>query len=119
MSKRSRNKLPLVARWPFWLCLVAGLVGLSLLWQQQQISKLGARIKEKEIRLDELRRQNAAKVRELAMISSPREIEARIKRMGLELVLPQPDQIVRMVEPPSGEEPSQVVRTAFTGQPAR
>jgi hypothetical protein len=118
-KKRAQKKLPLVARWPFWLCLVVGLVGASLLWQRQQISKLGTKIKANEVRLDEVRRVNAAKVRELAMISSPREIEARLKRMGLDLVLPQPDQIVRMAEPHSGEEPSQVVRTAFTGQPAR
>lgn len=119
MSKRGKKRLSLVASWPFWFCLVFGLVGAALLQQQHQISKLGLKIKANEARRDELRRQNAGRVRDLALISTPREIEARLKRMGLDLELPQPDQIVRMAEPPSGEEPSSVAQTAFSGQPAR
>ena len=40
------------------ICLITCGLGLGYVWQKQQINTLGGRIKENEIKLEELRRVN-------------------------------------------------------------
>lgn len=66
--------------------------------QKTQLNTLGAQYRELELRLDRLRRENAARARVLDSLQSPVELEMRIKQMNLGLVPPQPDQVVHLVE---------------------
>jgi hypothetical protein len=81
------------------LCLLLGGSGLGYVWQVEQIHKLGDERKQSERRHERLVRQNEVLSRVLASLQSPSEIELRIKQMNLGLVAPEPDQIVRLVEP--------------------
>lgn len=75
------------------------LVGVGYLWQKREIHILGREIKGLEVQLDKLEKGNAALSRAYATMCSPAELDARVKRMGLGLQAPQPDQIVRLPEP--------------------
>jgi hypothetical protein len=100
------------------LCVFLGGSGVGYVWQKDQINILADQLKAGEHRYDQLRRQNERLARVLAMLESHSEIEAQIKRIGLGLVAPEPDQIVRLIEqplPPDGsvgkDEP------LYAGQP--
>ncbi|HMP84048.1 MAG TPA: septum formation initiator family protein [Verrucomicrobiota bacterium] len=81
------------------LCLVIGGSGVGYVWQKNQIFELGKQIKQREIRLSELRDQNKKLRDQLAQLRSPAMLDERLRRMNLGLVLPQPNQILRLAEP--------------------
>ncbi len=80
------------------LCLFLGGSGVGYVFQKEQINTLGDRLRQVERRFDQVRGQNERLARVLATLQSPAEIEARIKKIDLGLVAPQPDQIVRLVD---------------------
>jgi hypothetical protein len=82
------------------LCIFVGGSGVGYVWQKDQINILAERLKHAESRYDQLRRQNERLGRVLATLQSHSEIEARIKKIDLGLVAPQPNQIVHLIEPP-------------------
>lgn len=82
------------------LCVFLGGSGVGYVWQKDQINSLGDRLRQCERTLEQLRGQNERRARLLATLQSPGEIEARLRSSGLDLVAPQPDQIVRLVEEP-------------------
>jgi cell division protein FtsB len=82
----------------FALCLLFGGTGVGYVWQKEQINILHDRMKAVEQRHQRLRADNEQLSRVLAGLQSPAQIEARIKRIDLGMVAPQPDQIVRLVE---------------------
>ena len=84
----------------FILCLWIGGAGVGYVWQKNQIHQLGREIKEREIRLAELQRQNKVRSDQLATLISPPALEARVKKLNLGLVQPPLSQIVRLVETP-------------------
>jgi hypothetical protein len=67
-------------------------------WQKQQINTLGGQIKENEIQLEELRRENKRRGDTLAFLMSPQELDARLRQLNLNLEVPRPEQIVVLVE---------------------
>jgi len=83
----------------FVLCLLVGGSGVGYVWQKSQISQLGDQIRKRERELDALRRENEALRRQLAILSSPRALEARARELNLGLVPPQASQIWRLPEP--------------------
>lgn len=82
------------------LCLFVAGAGIGYVWQKSQINSLGKEIKDREIKLAELKRQNKLRTDQLAQMRSPRVIDARVKELNLGLVPPQPEQVVRLVELP-------------------
>lgn len=82
------------------LCLFIGGSGVGYVWQKNQIHALGRQIKQREIRLEELRRQNKSRADQLAHLRSPRFLDARVKELNLGLVPAKPEQILRLVELP-------------------
>jgi hypothetical protein len=81
------------------LCLVIGGSGVGYVWQKNQIYELGRQIKQREIRVAELRDQNKKLHDQLAMLRSPAMLDRRVRDLNLGLVLPQPSQILRLPEP--------------------
>jgi hypothetical protein len=84
----------------FMLCLFIGGAGVGYVWYKNQLSLLGQQIKEREVRLTELQRQNKASRAQLDALCSPVALEARVKKLNLGLVAPPVSQIVRLVEVP-------------------
>lgn len=82
----------------FLLCVVICGSGLGYVWQKQQIVVLGRQIKQDETRLEELRRENKQRGDALAWLRSPQALDARVRELKLGLVLPQPEQVVLMLE---------------------
>jgi hypothetical protein len=83
----------------FLLCVFIGGAGVGYVWYKNQLSVLGQQIKEREVRLAELRRQNKASRAHLDALCSPVALDARVKKLNLGLVAPPVSQIVRLVEP--------------------
>ena len=80
------------------ICLVTCSLGLGYVWQKQQINSLGQQIKENEIVLEELKRENKRRGDNLAYLMSPQELDARLRQLKLDLVVPKPEQIVVLQE---------------------
>mgnify|MGYP001211304118 CR=1 FL=1 len=99
------------------ICVVTCGLGLGYVWQKQQINTLGQQIKENEIKLEELRRENKRRGDNLAYLMSPQELDTRLRQLNLDLMVPRPEQIVVLQEqretapqsPMVGTEP---IRTA-------
>ncbi len=98
------------------LCLFGVAAGSGYLWNKSQIQELGTQIKHHEARLDDIKRKRAELVRAYAMMCSPADLDARVKRMKLDIKPPQLDQIVRLDEPisPAAEEKLVAQRAAAT-----
>ena len=100
------------------MCLFIALAAIGFVWQQSQIGALGKEIKERELKLVELKRQNDLRMRQLSQMCSPRTIDARVRELQLGLVPMQPGQIVRMVELPyDGGQVTMERPVASTGRP--
>lgn len=80
------------------ICLVTCSLGLGYVWQKQQINTLGEQIKENEINLEELRRENKRRGDRLSFLMSPQQLDARLRQLNLDLEVPHPEQIVVLVE---------------------
>jgi len=80
------------------ICLVTCSLGMGYVWQKQQINSLGQQIKENEIVLEELKRENKRRGDNLAYLMSPQELDARLRQLNLDLVVPLPEQIVVLQE---------------------
>jgi hypothetical protein len=102
MSRNRRNESAAVRFGPlvkvFLLCAFIGGSGVGYVWQKNQIYELGRQIKQCELRLDELKRQNKQRADTLAYLRSPAVLDARVKELRLQLAVPRPHQIVRLPE---------------------
>jgi hypothetical protein len=83
----------------FLLCLLIGGSGVGYVWQKDQISQLGQQIKNRELRLAELKYRSEKLRKELGTMRSPRFLERRIQELGLGLGPPQQTQVWRVTEP--------------------
>lgn len=81
------------------LCLFFGGSGVGYVWQKKQIHELGQQKGRKEQRLMKLREHNRSLRDTLAALSSPRALDARVKDLNLGLVVPRPEQILRLEAP--------------------
>ena len=121
MSRNRKNHTSAVRFGPafkaFAICLFLGSSGVGYVWQKEQINVLAEQIRQAEIRYEKLRRQNDRFARALAMLQSPNELEARIKKNEMGMVAPQPDQIIRLYEwTPVAEAPSPVNPRLYAAQ---
>jgi hypothetical protein len=96
------------------ICVVTCSLSLGYVWQKQHINALGEQIKENEIKLEELRRENKRRGDTLAFLMSPQELDARLRQLNLDLQVPQPRQIEVLVETPQSAAQSR----PKTGLPA-
>src|ERR1035441_389867 len=76
----------------FLLCLLIGGAGGGFVWQKDQISQLGQKIKKPELRLEDLKNQNKKLRNQVGMMRSPPYLERRIQELGLGLGPPQQTQ---------------------------
>ncbi len=81
------------------LCLLIGGSSVGYVWQKDQISKLGAQIRESEFRLEALIQANEQRRKQLADMRSPAFISQQIKKLELGLVEALPSQVWRLNEP--------------------
>jgi len=101
----------------FLLCLFIGGSGLGYVWQKNQIFELGQRIKKRELQLEMLKRQNKNLSGQVNVLRSPPELEARVRRLNLGLAPPQPELVLRLVEPVAGTNLNQRQPTVERGGP--
>ena len=87
------------------ICLVTCSLGLGYVWQKQQINTLGEKIKKNEIRLEDLSRENKLRKDTLASLTSPQNLDTRLRKFNLDLEVPRPEQIVPIIEL---QEPNQI-----------
>ena len=80
------------------ICLVTCGLGLGYVWQKQQIAQLGKEIKEHEMRLEDLGKQNKELSDTLAQLKSPQALDQLVKQWHLDFVMPQPNQVVVLKE---------------------
>jgi hypothetical protein len=99
----------------FGLCVILGGAAVGYVWQKSQIDQLGRQIREREIKLIEVREQNKKLRDHLAILRSPGRLEQKLAELKLGLGLPAPGDVWRVSEPvaPPGEFP------AVPAQPAR
>ncbi len=76
----------------FLLCLLIGGSGVGYVWQKSQIDELGKQRVKREQELRALQDQNEKLRKQLAMMCSPRFLEAKVKELNLGLVQAQPSQ---------------------------
>ncbi|HEX3718247.1 MAG TPA: hypothetical protein VH595_09775 [Verrucomicrobiae bacterium] len=82
------------------LCAFFVALGIGFVWYKEQISLLGRQIKEREIRLSELQRENNIRRDQLATLCSPVVLDARVKKLNLGLGPPAFSQVIRLVDAP-------------------
>jgi ABC-type phosphate transport system auxiliary subunit len=80
------------------LCALFAGLGLGYVWYKDQIDLLGRQIKENEVRLGELQRQNKMRREQLATLCSPVALDARVKQLNLGLGPPALWQVIRLVD---------------------
>jgi hypothetical protein len=102
MSRNRRNESAAVRFGPlvkvFLLCAFIGGSGVGYVWQKNQIYELGRQIKQCELQLDELKRQNTHRANTLALLRSPAALDARVRELRLNLVAPGRHQILHLPE---------------------
>jgi hypothetical protein len=87
------------------LCVLFAGLGLGYVWYKNQIDLLGRQVKEHEVRLADLQRQNKIRRDQLATLSSQWVLDARVKQLKLGLGPPELSQVIRLVDTPDYEAP--------------
>jgi len=82
------------------LCALFAGLGVGFVWYKNQIDVLGRQIKEHEVRLAELQRENKMRRDQLATLCSPVALDARVKKLNLGLGPPALSQVIRLVDSP-------------------
>ncbi len=80
------------------LCALLAGLGVGYVWYKDQIDLLGRQIKEHEVRLAEMQRQNKMRREQLATLCSPVALDARVKNLNLGLGPPALSQMIRLVD---------------------
>lgn len=82
-----------------FLCLLIAGSAVGYVWQKSQIYQLGQQIRQREIRLAQLKDANQKLHDQLAMLRSPPMLDKRVRELNLGLGPAQPSQIWRLPEP--------------------
>lgn len=82
----------------FCLCLFVGAASVGYLYQKNQLENLGDEILSKELRLRQLKQENADDQEKLAWMQTHRYLDKRVQQLGLGLVEPREEQILRLEE---------------------
>jgi len=87
------------------LCSLFVGAGLGYVWHRNRNEQLRGQIEQKRARLESLRMQNQAMERQVEDLRSHRALERRVQDLGLGLVMPVPEQILRLTEHASSAAP--------------
>lgn len=87
------------------LCSLFVGAGLGYVWHRNRNEQLRTLIENKRTRLESLRMQNQALDRQVEELRTHRALERRAQDLGLGLVMPMPEQILRITERPSSAAP--------------
>lgn len=103
MAKNRKNESAAIRFGPalkaFGLIALIGGASVGYVWQKGQIDQLGRQIKEREVRLAELRNQNKKLRDTLAMMRSPAMLEQKLGKLKLGMVMPQAKDVWSVPEP--------------------
>jgi len=89
------------------LCVLFAGLGVGYVWYKNQIDLLGRQIKERELRLTQLQRENKTRRDQFATLCSPVALDARVKKLNLGLGPPALSQVIRLVDTPDYEQAAQ------------
>jgi cell division protein FtsB len=96
--KRESLRLGTVAKSLLTCICVAG-IGVSYVWQKNQVYRLGDEIKKREATLLAAEKRNTMLAAQLAQLKSPAYLESRCQQYNLGLSAPRETQMVRLLEP--------------------
>jgi cell division protein FtsL len=103
MAKNKKNQAAAIRFGPalaaFFACFVIAGAAVGYVWQKGQIYELGKQIRDKEIRLVQLQKDDDQRVKDLAELLSPVKLDERAKELNLGLSPAQSMQVVRLTEP--------------------
>ena len=84
----------------FLFCVFIGGSGLGFVWQKQEIGDLGRQLKDAELRLEELKRQNKNRTETVQQFLDPRLLAQKATTLFPDLTQPVRNQIFILPEPP-------------------
>jgi cell division protein FtsB len=103
MAKNRKNQAAAIRFGPalkaLFLCLLIAGSAVGYVWQKSQILQLGKQIRQKELRLAQMARDNAKLDHQISDLRSVVMLDRRAHDMGLAPA--QPVQVVRLPEPSS------------------
>lgn len=87
------------------LCSFFVALGVGFVWYKDQIDLLGHQVKEREVRLAELQRNNKIRSDQLATLCSSKKLNELVRKLSPTLGPPAFSQVIRLVETPEGAQP--------------
>jgi hypothetical protein len=97
------------------LCALFAMLGVGYVWYKNQIGLLARQLKDREVRLMDLERDNRLRRDQLAQACSPVALDARVRQLHLDLGPPAVTQIVTVVDgTPTAPERRQAMAVADT-----
>jgi len=81
-------------------CLLLGGAAMGYVWQKSQIHQLGTEVRKKEVRLELLKGDNERWQQLRAEMRSTKKLYDRVRKLGLGLTMPQPEQVLRLSDLP-------------------
>ena len=81
------------------ICALLGASSVGYVLQKNKIFELGRIIRQREVRLETLKMQNDFLEARLSEMLAPRTLQERLRQFGIDLDLPQPDQMIWLAEP--------------------
>ncbi len=119
MAKNRKNQAAAIRFGPalkaLFLCLVIAGSAVGYVWQKSQVYQLGKQIRETELRLVQLERNNQMLGDQLADLRSPVKLDQRAR--GLGLMPAQPGQVVRLSETPFTPSEKSIYARQFAARP--
>ena len=82
------------------LCLLLGGTAMGYVWQKSQIHQIGTEVRKKEMRLELLKGDNEGWQQVRAEMRSTQNLYDRVRKLGLGLAMPQPEQLLRLSDLP-------------------
>ena len=121
MAKYRKNQSASIRFGPalaaFFACFVIAGAAVGYVWQKGQIYQLGKQIRQKEIRLSQLQKEDDQREKDLADLRSPVKLDARARELNLGLVPAQPMQVVRLPEPSVSMPENKIPARQFAARP--
>jgi len=78
---------------------------MGYVWQKSQIHQLGTAVQKKEVRFDLLKGENERWQQMRAEMRSTQKLYERVRKLGLGLTMPTPEQVLRFSDlPPEAKE---------------
>jgi len=102
MARNRRTQTGGARLGPFWLvvglCGFLCISGMGYVWHRNRNEQLSRQLRQRAVYLETVRMQNQNLDRQLEELRSPRALQAAIQRWHLGLVVPQPEQVLRLPE---------------------